>query len=274
MALLSIVVPNYNYGRFADRFFGSIVAQKMDLNEVEIIFVDDGSDDDSLQFAHKWADKIQCKRFEILTPARCGKPGPVRNYGLERAEGRYLICLDPDDYLEPEFLSSCIETLEQNPELDLVYTDYKENSQDSSRIVNLPKFSPAHLRSQNTIAPSALYRSKLWDGGVRYRDNTLYEDWDFWVQCLVAGAKFQLIPQVLYNYEVHGANFSLQAVKSDGAAKAQIVLNNPTFFNSIVYEWAGAHLRGRLHASAFQRGCIPRPIDIKALLLKMDSGEI
>ncbi|OEU65052.1 MAG: family 2 glycosyl transferase [Desulfovibrio sp. S3730MH75] len=274
MALLSIVVPNYNYGRFADRFFGSIVAQTMGLNDVEIIFVDDGSDDDSLQLARKWADKIQCKRFEILTPDRCGKPGPVRNYGLERAEGRYLICLDPDDSLEPDFLSACIDTLEQNPELDLVYTDYNENSQDSSRIVNLPKFSPAHLRSQNTISPSALYRRKLWDGGVRYRDNTSYEDWDFWVQCLVVGAKFQLIPQVLYNYELHGTNFSLQAVKSDGTAKAQIVLNNPTFFSSIVYEWAGAHMRGRLHASAFQRGCIPRPTDIKALLLKMDSGEI
>ncbi|MBI9111897.1 glycosyltransferase family A protein [Maridesulfovibrio ferrireducens] len=272
MTLLSIIIPNYNYGRFADRFFSSLIAQSMSFDDVEILFVDDGSSDDSIEQAQKWADKIECEKFEILTPVRTGKPGFVRNFGLERAKGKYLICLDPDDILHPDFIPSCIEILDHNPEIDLVYTDYLENRLDGSREVRLPKFNQAHLRTQNTISPAAMYRRKFWDSGIRYKDNSLYEDWDYWVQCLMAGAKFRLIPHVLYNYEIHETNYSIQAVKDDGVAKAQIVLNNPDFFHPMVQHWASDHMRGRIHASAFQRGYIPRPEDIKALLIKIETG--
>ncbi|SMF04355.1 glycosyltransferase family 2 protein [Desulfovibrio gilichinskyi] len=272
MTLLSIIIPNYNYGRFADRFFRSVIAQTMDLQSVEILFVDDGSTDDSIKQAQKWAEKIECDKFEILTPPRTGKPGLVRNYGLERAKGDSLICIDHDDILHPEFLSTCLETLNNNPEIGFVYTDYLENSLEGAREVHLPKFCKAHLRTQNTLSPSAMYRRELWDSGIRYRANTAYEDWDYWVQCLMTGAAFQLIPKVLYNYEVHGNNFSIGAVKDDGVAKAQIVLNNPSFFHPMVVHWAEDHLRGRVYAAAFQRGCIPRPEDIKALLNKIEAG--
>ncbi len=271
MTLLSIIIPNYNYGRFADRFFGSVIGQTMDLQRVEIFFVDDGSTDNSIEQAQKWAEKIECEKFEILRPPRTGKPGLVRNYGLERAKGEFLICIDPDDLLHPEFLSICLETLNQNPKTDLVYTDYLENRLDGAREVHLPKFINAHLRTQNTLSPSAMYRRKLWDSGIRYRANTAYEDWDYWVQCLMMGATFQLIQKVLYTYEVHENNFSIGAVIEDGGAKAMIVLNNSSFFHPVVVNWAEDHLRGRIYAAAFQRGYIPRPEDIKALLNKIKS---
>ena len=265
MSMLSIVIPNYNYGRFADQFFGSIAAQSMALDNVEIVFVDDGSTDDSLEQARKWAKEISCQHFEIITPPRSGKPGLVRNYGLERAKGDFLLCLDPDDSLHPEYLTTCVEALEKYA-VDLVYTDYFEKRLDGVGEVRLPDFNQSLLRTQNALPPAALYRRKLWDIGVRYRDNTEYEDWDFWIQCLMSGAKFLHIPRSLYNYELHDANYSHHAVKNDGPAKARIVLNNLTFFHPQVQEWATGLLRNRLHSQAFQRGYIPRPTDIKSLL--------
>lgn len=273
MTLLSIIIPNYNYGRFADRFFRSVINQTMALQSVEIFFVDDGSSDDSTAQAQKWAEKIECESFEILTPPRTGKPGLVRNYGLERAKGEFLICIEPDDIIYPEFLSVCLETLNHNSETDLVYTDYLENRLDGAREVRLPKFSKAHLRTQNTLPPSAMYRRELWDSGIRYRADTAYEDWDYWVQCLMSGAEFKLIQKVLYRYEIHENNFSIGAVKGDGYAKAQIVLNNPSFFHPMVVQWAEDHLRGRIYASAFQRGYIPNPEDLKALFNEIESGK-
>lgn len=266
MPILSIVIPNYNYGRFADRFFGSIAAQTMTLDDVEIIFVDDGSDDDSVVQAEKWRERIACARFDIFTPPRVGKPGPVRNYGLERATGDLLVCLDPDDSLLPAFLERCIHTLNENGGVDVVYTDYRENGPEGFREVALPKFTQALLRSQNCLHSGGMFRRKLVDAGVRYRDNTEYEDWDFWIQCQMAGAKFLGIPEVLYNYEIHDTNFSLHAVAQDGNAKAQIVLNNPDFFHPEVVRWAQSFLRGRLHGQAMQRGYIPTPADVKKLL--------
>jgi len=264
--ILSIIIPNYNYGRFADRFFGSIAEQTMALDDVEVIFVDDGSDDNSIEQARKWQQRLPCASFEILTPSRMGKPGLVRNYGLSQAAGQFLLCLDPDDSLFPGYLDACVLALKDNERVDVIYTDYRENRVDSSRDVELSKFSQALLRTQNGLPPAAMIRRRLWDEGVRYRDNTEYEDWDFWIQCQMAGAEFQRIDEILYNYEIHENNFSYHAVRCDGSAKAQIVLNNPDFFHPEVQEWARSCLRGRLHGQAMQRGYIPTPADVKKLL--------
>ncbi|CCO25462.1 glycosyltransferase family 2 protein [Maridesulfovibrio hydrothermalis] len=266
MTLLSIIIPNYNYGHFADRFFGSIAAQTLRLDDVEILFVDDGSSDNSIEQAQKWAGKINCACFEILTPPRSGKPGLVRNHGLERAKGQYLVCFDPDDSLHPAYLSTCIDFLELNPEISLVYTDYLERKPDTVTEFILPDFKPLYLRTQNPIPPAAVFRREIWDAGVRYKDNTTYEDWDFWIQCIMAGAKASRIAKVLYTYEIHDSNFSHQAVKDDGPAKACIVLNNPAFFQPVIRRWAQDHLRGRAYAPAFRRGYIPTANDIKKLM--------
>nr|WP_321513538.1 glycosyltransferase [uncultured Pseudodesulfovibrio sp.] len=266
MPTVSIVIPNYNYARFSDRLFGSIAAQSMPLENVEIIFVDDGSSDNSLDKAAHWGARIPCARFEIIALSRFGRPGPVRNHGLALAKGKYLFCMDPDDSLHPEYLARCVNTLEAAPHMDLVYTDYRENSLDGSREVRLPKFNQGLMRQQNILLSSALYKRELWDSGVRYRDNTEYEDWDYWIQCLIAGSRFVHIPELLYFYEIHNANFSHHARKNDGRAKAQIVFNNPSFFHPLVQEWATGFMRGRLHSQAFQRGYIPSPNDVRTLL--------
>ncbi len=266
MPRVSIVIPNYNYGRFADRLFGSIATQSMPLEDMEIFFVDDGSSDDSLERATHWATHIPCERFKIIPLSRIGKPGPVRNHGLALATGEYLFCMDPDDTLHPEYLARCVNTLENTPKIDLIYTDYRENTFTESRDVELPKFNQGLLRMQNILPSTAVYRREVWDAGVRYRDNTEYEDWDYWIQCLMAGANFIRLPEVLYNYEIHTSNFSHHAQKNDGHAKAQIVLNNESFFHPLVQEWATDYMRGRLHSQAFQRGHIPSPKDVRALL--------
>lgn len=266
MVLLSIIIPNYNYGRFAERFFGSLAAQIRGLADTEILFVDDGSTDDSIEQATAWRDKLACARFDILTPPRSGKPGPVRNAGLEKAKGDLLLCLDPDDTLETGYLEACVSALNDNPDIDLVYTDYVEQRPDSSREVALPDFNQGHLRTQNVIPPAAMYRRKLWDSGIRYRDNTEYEDWDYWIQCHMAGGRFQRIPRVLYTYHLHDGSYSRHAEQNDGHAKAMIVQNNPAFFHPQVYEWALGFQRGRIHSQAMPRGYIPTPADVKKLI--------
>lgn len=274
MTLLSIIIPSYNYGHFADRFFSSLAAQTISLEDVEIIFVDDGSSDDSIQQAQKWAVDLTCKDFKILTPPRSGKPGPVRNHGLQQSSGNYLLCLDPDDELQPEFLRTCIDFLETHPKFAVVFCDYLEVHPEDRFKRLLPDFKPVHLRTQNTVATAALYRRELWEAGVRYRDNTTYEDWDYWVQCLMLGAKFMHIQEPLYIHHVHESNFSNQAEKEDGAAKAQIVLNNERFFNKAVLGWAKDHLRGRAHAPAFHRGYIPTAEDLMKISSMIRNGEI
>jgi len=242
----------------------------MPLAEVEVFFVDDESSDDSIERARMWSERLPCHSFEIIELPRCGKPGPVRNRGLEQATGELLLCLDPDDTLHPDYLLTCVQTLDANPDVDLVYTDYCERSADGLRNVQLLDFNQGVLRTQNALSPAAMYRRSLWDSGVRYLDNTEYEDWDYWIQCQMAGARFLRIPQILYTYEIHDTNYSNIAVKNDGNAKAVIVMNNLEFFHPLVQEWASGHLRNRLHSLTLQRGYIPRPTDVRELLKEVE----
>jgi glycosyltransferase involved in cell wall biosynthesis len=270
MTLISIVIPNYNYAHFLERLFGSLASQNFPLEQAEIIFVDDGSTDNSIEKAYSWTDRLNCSEFRIISADHCGKPGIVRNRGLFESRGKYLLTLDPDDSLEPEYISSCVEVLEKDNSADLVYTNYYKQSSAGRKELLLPDFSAADMRSQNLLPPTAIYRREYFNMGARYRDNTLYEDWDYWIQLLMLGAKFHHIRKPLYNYLVHENSFSAAAVKDDGPSKAKIVLNNPDFFNNTVRTWASDHLRNRNYAPSFQRGIIPRPQDITRLLMTIE----
>ncbi|WP_319583137.1 glycosyltransferase family A protein [uncultured Pseudodesulfovibrio sp.] len=265
MPILSVVIPNHDYGRFSNRLFQSLAAQSMGLDDVEILFIDDASSDDSVARAEQWAGRLNCERFVIERLERVGRPGPVRNHGLSMARGRYLFSLDPDDALRPDFMARCVDTLERNPKIAGVYPDYFEHTTTACREIRLPDFNQGRLRVENTLPPTAMYRREVWEAGVRYRANTDYEDWDFWVQCVAAGARFLHIPEPLYDYNFHDRNFSYRARLNDGPAKAAIVRNNPGFFHPEVAQWAEDLHRGRLHSQPFIRGYIPSPSDIRAL---------
>jgi hypothetical protein len=198
----------------------------------------------------------------------------LTNYGLSRAVGKYLLSFDPDDELMPEFLETCVDSLESDPRISVVYSDYIETTPEKSFARVLPDFKPMQLRTQNTVTPCAIYRRELWEAGIRYRENTAYEDWDYWVQCLFAGGKFKHIARPLYVHHIHESNFSRQAEKDDGAAKAYIVLNNPGFFNPAVVKWAEDYFRGRAHAPSFQRGMIPSSGDLMKLSDMIIKGDM
>lgn len=260
--LLSIVIPNHNYGRFLPRLFRSLAAQTLDMARAEIIFVDDGSTDDSLAVVEQWRARLACGRFEILRQARVGKPGAVRNIGFTEARGDFLFALDPDDLIRPLFLESCVSVLTRRWNVDLVYTDYLEALGSEGRLIRMPDFDEELLRTQNIVLP-AVMRREVWEQSAGYRVNTTYEDWDFWVQASQAGFAFLRLQTPLYVYERHGAGYSDVARRQDGPAKAMIVRNNPEFFDPLVRRWAEGLVLGEPWALPFRIGLIPRSEDVE-----------
>jgi glycosyltransferase involved in cell wall biosynthesis len=263
--LLSIVIPNYNYSRFLPRFFQALATQTLNLALAEVIFVDDGSTDGSPGIAEKLMKHLPFSRSLVLKRKHRGKPGLTRNAGLTRAEGNFLVCLDPDDLLLPEYLEYCIESLESGSNIDIAYTDYVEVTETGERTLLLPDFDSALLRTQNILPPTAMLHRAVWEDSRGYRGNTTYEDWDFWVQAAARGCHCKRLGLPLYRYMVHDTNFSFTAREQDGPAKAAIVGNNPSFFDPAVRQWARALVRGEHWASPFTRGVIPRPEDVARL---------
>ena len=95
--LISIVINNYNYGRFVSQAIESALAQTD--AQAEVIVVDDGSTDDSLKRISPYAGRIV-----VIAKANAGQASAL-NAGFARANGDYLIFLDADDFLAPDALS-------------------------------------------------------------------------------------------------------------------------------------------------------------------------
>jgi len=263
--LVSIVISNYEYERFLPGLFRSLASQTLGLNQVEVILVDDGSSDGSVETAREQGVAYGFARFKVLSLKHRGKPGPVRNAGLSVAQGRYLLCLDPDDSIEPGFLSRTVAALDNCPEASLAYSDYLEYSPEGDRVVSLPAFDAHLLRTQNTLTLATLMRREVFERSRGFSAQTAYEDWDFWVQAANNGFWGLRVPLPLFRYNHHGSNFSWKARLVDGRAKAQIVLDNKHFFEPAVVGWARSLIRGEAWAVPFRRGLIPRPADVMAL---------
>lgn len=97
---MSVIVPVYNVKSYLPRCLESIVAQ--DYSPLEVILVDDGSDDGSNELCDEWA--AQDSRIKVIHKSNEG-PGRARNAGLDAAQGQYVSFIDSDDYVHPQFIS-------------------------------------------------------------------------------------------------------------------------------------------------------------------------
>lgn len=252
---VSIVIPNHNYARFLPGCLGSLLAQRMNPRRLEVVFVDDASSDGSLELAHELLPAMPFGWHTILALPRTGRPGPVRNAGFAVARGQALLALDPDDELLPDYLPRCLAALAAGT--DVAYTDYVVEQPEGGGEVRLGEYHKLLLANQNIICTSALFSRRLWDKGARYRSDTAYEDWDFWIQLALLRARFAHVAEPLYRYRMHGANFSFRARQDDAQSKARIVLDNPGFFPSWTRAWAEAVLRDGPELDTLGRGLIP-----------------
>ena len=94
-SLISVIVPVYNAKKYLDRCIQSIINQKY--KELEIILVDDGSKDNSLEICKSYADKDN--RIQVIHKENAGVSA-ARNTGIEAASGDFIAFVDSDDYID------------------------------------------------------------------------------------------------------------------------------------------------------------------------------
>lgn len=111
---ISFVVPVFNKKEHIRDCLNSLISQDMD--DIEIIVVDDGSNDGTSQILKEYEDKIILK-----TKSNAGVSA-ARNDGILLAKGKYTICVDADDYVEKDY-ASCVYNIAKKFDADIVITD-------------------------------------------------------------------------------------------------------------------------------------------------------
>jgi len=143
---VSVIVPNYNNGRYLDAFIGSVTNSTVE--PAELIIVDDGSTDNSLEILarHKhlpYLKIIVFKKNKGLTAAL--------NAALEASGGKYVMRADPDDRLAPNRIEKQFIFMEQNPEVDILGCNSTYFDDATDKEINKSNFPEGHKISSKHI---------------------------------------------------------------------------------------------------------------------------
>lgn len=202
MTTFSIVIATYNQkGEWLNQAIESALKVSDD-----VIVVDDGSDLDKIPDLSKY------KCTFIHYPTNKGV-GNARNIGIKYAKYGYIICLDSDDTLEER-----IKDIECTT--DIVAIGHKHFGEQDNIYLPKEKLTLEDFKEQNHMCVSSPFRKSLWEkvGGF---DEMLtgYEDWEFWIRCLRAGATISTVKEPLLNYRIHSNGRNKEAIKNHNQLK-------------------------------------------------------
>ncbi len=223
LPLVSVIVANHNGAQYLADCLASILAQSFP--RIEVVLVDDASTDRSLAIAEGFAARDG--RLAIHRLARNRGPAAARNAGLAVARGTWIAIVDSDDIIHPDRIRQLVAAAE-TAGADIVADDMMIFRDDhavapsrllSGALTESPSWiTPAqYVRANQLFAHTAPlgYLKPLIRGSVlaahrvRYdEDLRIAEDYDLVLRLLVRGARFRLIPELLYFYRQHSASIS------------------------------------------------------------------
>lgn len=113
---VSVIIPNFNYGRFLKKTIDSVLEQTYP--HIEIIVIDNGSTDNSREILERYGDRIT-----IIFQTNLGQ-AVARNIGISSASGDFIALLDADDYWEPSKLEKQLERVDKD--FQFIYTGFRQ----------------------------------------------------------------------------------------------------------------------------------------------------
>ena len=210
----SIVIPCFRQGRFLADAVGSALGQTE--ASVEVIVVNDGSDDDTETVARRFGDRIRyCRQAN-------GGLSAARNRGLAMATGPYVLFLDADDVLDPRAVGWLV-TAAAGREDVLCVMGYAYFDGTRPVAADRPDGLPprdgaleARLLTWNFGPPHSYLCSRVMLAANGGFDETLdsrgCEDWDAWIRLVVAGATVVPVHEIGAHYRQHPDSMSRNAV--------------------------------------------------------------
>ena len=205
---ISVVITNYNYGRYLPEAIESVLAQTH--QNMEVIVVDDASTDGSSEVLERvlgQAGAIPRKR--VLLKHNVGL-ATGRNLAIGMARGEFVFILDADNRLLPDCFERHVRAARESG-ADAVYAIIRMFGAAPvvDRFLSDAPFNTERLSRGNYIDAMALFRrSALVEVGLFSADPILYgwEDYELWLRFAAQRRKVEFVPTVLSEYRIHGSN--------------------------------------------------------------------
>ncbi len=220
MKILSIVIPTYNVEKYLRRCLNSLVYDESILEEVELLIVNDGSKDKSLEIAQEYEKKYP-DSIKVIDKENGGH-GSTINAGLKIAEGKYFRVIDSDDWVNIDEFSNYVKELKKC-NADIVLTDYNKellysgeiqtfsyNGLEYNKEYDLEKFDYDLLKdSYFYMATSTIKTEKLRKAKLQLDEKTFYVDMEFILLPFLEIDSFIYLDFNIYRYFIGRADQSV-----------------------------------------------------------------
>lgn len=209
MQEVTIIIPCYNQAHWLPEAIESALAQTI---QCDIIVVNDGSPDNTSEVAKQYPVTLIEKENGGLSSAR--------NAGIKEAKTKWILTLDADDKIAPDFIEKCLQV-----DADIIGTGQQEFGDSNEK--HLFNHEPTHqdFIRNNQINCCSLYKHEIWEkiGGYDEEMKLGYEDWDFWLRATKAGYTVKTIPEYLFYYRKHGTSMVTNAIKNHDKIKSYML---------------------------------------------------
>jgi succinoglycan biosynthesis protein ExoO len=259
---VSVIIPAYNTEAYIAKAIQSALEQT--LNNIEVIVVDDGSSDKTVEVAKSFTDQ----RLKVIVNQQNLGVSAARNRAIKAAQGEWVAVLDSDDWYAPERLEKLVLLAEKtNADMiadDLYLIHYGATSPWSTLIQELGEhIDKTHQIDLISLVENGAFgepvlpfglskplfkREFLVKHGILY-DETLSIAEDFWldVECVINGARFFIVPEPYYFYRSRPVSLVRQSILSrlnqcciatNSFMEQEVVKNNPALMLALSYNLA------------------------------------
>jgi hypothetical protein len=220
LPVVSIITPIYNYGVMFEKTLNSIFESTY--KNLEIIIVCDGATDNYVLSKLKTLENHP--NIKVIYQENLG-PSSARNNGIKNSTGEFILPLDSDDMIYPEYIQSCLNTIKINKNISPVYCDTHHIGQ-MQGIEQRPEWSLERLRQGPFIVNCSMFRREAFDICEGY-DTDLFgwEDYDLWIRMGLNGFTGKRISKPLFYYFHH---------EKDGTVSTEANKNQQELYNKII----------------------------------------
>ena len=229
-SLISIIMPSYNQGPYLPEALDSVLAQTYP--HWECIIVDDGSKDNTEKIAKSYCAKDS--RIKYVYQENSGVSA-ARNNGVAHSKGEFILPLDGDDKIAPEFLEFTLREIVKDRNIRVVYTDAQYFGARND-VYRLPDFSIEQLLGMNVMCITSLFRKEDFEkaGGFNTNMKEGFEDWDFFVSMFQDGEGTAVkIPKILFYYRRKPISRNSAASKAKIDFRRRIWENHKEMFSKV-----------------------------------------
>lgn len=222
MPKVSVVVPIYNVEKYIKKCMDSLVNQT--LQEIQIIFVNDGSTDESGNIAKEYASKYPNKI--IYLEKENGGLSDARNFGMRYAEGEYIAFLDSDDYVEntmyEEMYNKALQENSDYVECDFLWEYPDKTKKDKRNSYNNKKEMLTNVR---VVAWNKLIKREILEkNNISFPKELRYEDIEFTYKLIPYLNKVSYVDKEFVHYVQR--NNSIANVQNERTAEVFTIFDN------------------------------------------------